>query len=96
MRVYHYTSEASLSIITTSKKFCPSYLNPEMDTAFGEGWYFTDLSPDTTPNKDLELSLWTRPEPDKSKCYMAFDIDDVLLQWCRANVYRLKFRGDRK
>ena len=25
--------------IIKSNKFSPSYLNPQMDTAFGEGWY---------------------------------------------------------
>lgn len=90
MRVYHYTSEDSLLKIITSNLFHPSYLNPQMDTAFGEGWYFTDLSPDTTPNEDLEQSLWMRREPLKSKRYIAFDIDDSLLQFCRPNVYRLQ------
>lgn len=90
MKVYHYTSEYSLSIITTSSEFRPSYLNPAMDTAFGEGWYFTDLSPDTTPNDDLQKSLWMRVEPTKCQCYLAFEIDDSLLKECRPNVYRLR------
>ena len=92
MKVYHYTSKTGLSTITTSSEFHPSYLNPEMDTAFGEGWYFTDLSPDTTPNDDLQMSLWMRTgqtERTKCECYLAFEIDDELLQYCRPNVYRL-------
>ena len=90
MKVYHYTSEQSLMQIITSNLFYPSYLNPQMDTAFGEGWYFTDLDPDNTPNEDLEQSLWLRAEPVKSKRFIAFEIDKSLLQECRPHVYRLK------
>src|SRR5258707_15605703 len=90
MKVYHYTSRESLTQITTSDYFYPSYLNPQMDTAFGEGWYFTDLEPHTTPDEDLEQSIWLRREPVKSKCYVVFEIDDSLLQLCRHHVYRLK------
>lgn len=90
MVVFHYTSHESLEQIINSKDFHPSYLNPQMDTAFGEGWYFTDLHPDTTPDEDLHQSLWMRPEPLKSKRYMAFEIDNSLLQYCRPNVYRMR------
>jgi len=90
MIVYHYTSHESLMHIITSNVFHPSYLNPQMDTAFGEGWYFTDLVPHETPCEDLEQSLWMRSEPNKSRRYIAFEIADSLLQFCRPNVYRLK------
>jgi hypothetical protein len=93
MVVYHYTSHESLLAIINSNDFHPSYLNPQMDTAFGEGWYFTDLHPDTTPDEDLQQSLWMRAEPTKSKRYLAFEIDDSLLQFCRPNVYRLKMES---
>lgn len=89
MIVYHYTSEEAYNAIINSKKFKPSYLNPQMDTAFGEGWYFTNLPPETEDNK-LQQSLWMRSEPLKCKKYIAFEIDDNLLQFCRPNVYRLK------
>ncbi len=89
MIVYHYTSEDAFNIISTTRKFLPSYLNPQMDTAFGEGWYFSDLSPETEDNK-LQQALWMRSEPTKCKRYLAFEIDDSLLQYCRPNVYRLK------
>ncbi|MGV8017877.1 MAG: HYD1 signature containing ADP-ribosyltransferase family protein [Ignavibacteria bacterium] len=90
MKVYHFTSEDSLSKIISTNKFYPSYLNPQMDTAFGEGWYFTDLNPDTTPDEDLQQALWLRKEPIKSKRYIAFEIHDSLLQYCRPHVWRLK------
>ena len=90
MKVYHYTSKENLDKIINSKLFYPSYLNPQMDTAFGEGWYFTDLDPDTTPNDDLEQQLWMKKESIKSKTYLAFEIDNSLLNYCRPNVYRLK------
>lgn len=93
MIVYHYTSHESLVRIINSNDFHPSYLNPQMDTAFGEGWYFTDLHPDTTADDDLHQALWMRPEPLKSKRYLAFEIDNSLLQYCRPNVYRLRLES---
>jgi len=88
--LYHYTSQESLTQIITSKLFYPSYLNPQMDTAYGEGWYFTDLKPDTTPDEDLQQSIWMRPEPLKCRGYIAVEIDDSLLENCRHHVYRVK------
>lgn len=90
MKVYHYTSQESLTNIISSSHFYPSYLNPQMDTAFGEGWYFTDLDPNTTPDEDLQQALWLRKEIIKSKRYIEFEIDSSLLQYCRPHVYRLK------
>jgi len=90
MIVYHYTSHESLTQIITSNELHPSWLNPQMDTAFGEGWYFTDLEPHLTPCEDLEMSLWMRREPVKSRTYLAFEIHDSVLQKCRPNVYRLR------
>jgi hypothetical protein len=93
MIVYHYTTNESLQLIVNSNDFHPSYLNPQMDTAFGEGWYFTDLPPETTPDNDLQQSLWMRKEPDKCKRYLAFEIDDSLLEYCRPHVYRLRIEA---
>lgn len=90
MVVFHYTSHDSLIQIITTSQFHPSYLNPAMDTAFGEGWYFTDLHPDQTPDDDLHQALWMKSEPNKSKRFISFEIDDSLLEFCRANVFRLK------
>ncbi|MCK4352572.1 hypothetical protein KAW65_04100 [candidate division WOR-3 bacterium] len=89
MIVYHYTSIEAYNNIISSKKFFPSYLNPQMDTAFGEGWYFTKLSPETE-DKKLQNAIWLKDEPTKCKRYLAFEIDDSLLHYCRPNVYRLK------
>ena len=89
MIVYHYTSADSLTQIVTSNLLYPSYLNPQMDTAFGEGWYFSNLPPETEDGK-LQRALWMKDEPVKSKRYLAFEIDDSLLQRCRPNVYRLR------
>jgi hypothetical protein len=90
MEVYHYTSHESLLQIIASNDLHPSWLNPQMDTAFGEGWYFTNLEPNTTPCEDLEQSLWMKKEPIKSRRYIKFEIHDSLLQFCRPNVYRLR------
>ena len=93
MKVYHYTSHESLTQIITSNELYPSWLNPQMDTAFGEGWYFTDLEPNVTPCEDLEMSLWMRREPTKSRRYVCFEVHDSLLQKCRPHVYRLRIEA---
>ena len=93
MKVYHYTSHESLTQIIVSNELHPSWLNPQMDTAFGEGWYFTNLEPHITPCEDLEMSLWMRREPVKSRRYIAFEIHDSLLQYCRPHVYRLRIEA---
>lgn len=88
-KVYHYTSVDSLTKIISTSSFFPSYLNPQMDTAFGEGWYFTDLPPET-PDADLQQALWMRIENEKSRRYLAFEIHPDLLEYCRPHVYRLR------
>ena len=93
MKVYHYTSHESLTQIINSNELFPSWLNPQMDTAFGEGWYFTDLEPHVTPCEDLEMSLWMRREPNKSRRYIAFEIHNSILEYCRPHVWRLRIEA---
>jgi hypothetical protein len=89
MKVYHYTSQESHLTIISERTFYPSCIEASLDSTYGEGWYFTTLSPET-PNDELEQLLWQRSEPRKSKKYLVFEIDDSLLQPCRAHVFRLK------
>lgn len=88
MIFYHYTANDTLMKILEKGKFKPSFFKP-MDTAYGEGWYFTDLHPDITTDAFLCQQLWMSPQPTKSRCYLEFDIDPSLMIACRANVYLL-------
>ncbi|MCD4792925.1 MAG: hypothetical protein K8R54_06820 [Bacteroidales bacterium] len=86
--VYHYTSKESLRSIIQTKIFDPSYLSPELDTAYGKGHYFTDLPPNTN-DKIISKRLWNIDDTNKIESYLAFEIDKSLLEDCRQNVYRL-------
>ena len=46
MALYHYTTETRHDQILQSGKFKPA-TDTQYDAAYGEGWYFTDLDPDT-------------------------------------------------
>lgn len=85
--LYHYTTEEGYKGIRSSGKLIPSYRYNNLDTAHGEGHYFTNKPP-TTYDDDL-FDLWGNKLPNRVRAYVAFLIDDSLVQWCRDGVYRL-------
>ncbi|MBO3763062.1 MAG: hypothetical protein QXS21_00460 [Thermoproteota archaeon] len=88
MIVYYYTSKSEYDQIIRTKEFRPSYFLKVVDASYGEGWYFTDLSP-TTPNAVLYSHLWYQPMPKLVERFLAFDINPNFLQNVRPHVYRL-------
>lgn len=88
MIVYYYTSKDEYDKIMKTKEFEPSYFLRVIDASYGEGWYFTDLSP-TTPNVELYHYLWYQPMPERVERFLVFDIDPHFLQNVRPHVYRL-------
>jgi hypothetical protein len=88
MFVYYYTSKSEYDEIMRTKEFRPSYFLRVVDASYGEGWYFTDLSP-TTPNSVLYYYLWHQSMPERVEYFLVFDIDPNLLQNVRPHVYRL-------
>jgi len=88
MKVYHYTTKKSLTSIINSKIFTPSVLSPLLDSAYGKGHYFTDLSPESE-DITISRSLWNSSNTNKIEAYISFEIEESLLQECRQNVYRL-------
>ena len=102
MRVYHYTTEESLNLMISSKKFIPSSFITSDDSQYGPGWYFTDLSP-LTNIITLLYHLWKIRDGGgtraisyafKAKKYLEYEIDSKYLDLCRPNVYRLKKKNN--
>jgi hypothetical protein len=88
MIVYHYTSDEACNEIIRANEFRPSFFSTTFDAAYGEGWYFTDLPPNTR-DEELYRHLWGQHVPQRVRCYLEFDIDGGLLQNTRLHVYRL-------
>ncbi len=87
MVVYHYTTRAGLSKIIRTRRFIPSFFSTALDAIYGDGWYLTDLPPSRS-NQDL-YQLWGQALPERTRGYLAFDIDSDFLEETRPHVYRL-------
>lgn len=88
MIVYYYTSKSEYDEIMKTKELRPSYFLRVIDSSYGEGWYFTDLSP-TTSSIELCHHLWYQPMFERVERFLVFDIDSRLLQNIRPHVFRL-------
>lgn len=90
MIVYHYTSKESFDEIKRTGEFKPSNPWTTMDAAYGFGWYFTDLDPDTC-DMELTYNCWRNTNVlNKVQYYFKFDIDASILQKCREHVYMVR------
>lgn len=89
-RFYHYTSEDAIRQILDSGVLRPSYFS-QYDTAHGEGWYLTDLSPENA-DVDLQEKLWGASVPHKVRCYIAFDIDERYIIECEKHKYLVSLK----
>jgi hypothetical protein len=87
---YHYTTKSALNNIVNTQRFTPSYLEKTLDSTFGEGHYFTDLPPESS-DIILTKTLWLKEHTEKINAFIAFEIDDSILEKCtnRRSVYRL-------
>ena len=93
MRVYHYSSKASLDSIEGTGEFFPSSFLTSDDAMYGTGWYFTNLPPSAS-DEVLFSSLWGTSYPsvniqNRVESYLEFEIDDSLIDECRSNVFKL-------
>ena len=61
MIVYHYTEERAYNEIIETNEFKPSNFSTSLDCTYGEGWYFTDLTPNMS-NQEL-CQLWGQLVP---------------------------------
>ena len=89
MIVYHYTTEKSFKQIIRTKQFKPSNPWTTMDSAYGTGWYFTDLSPDIC-DMTIAYYCWRNTSDDvlkRTEYYLKFNIDSGILKNPREHVY---------
>ncbi|MCK5581894.1 MAG: hypothetical protein KAJ18_11545 [Candidatus Omnitrophica bacterium] len=88
-KVYHYTTKEAYDEIMRTKQLLPSSPWTTMDSAYGTGWYFTDLGPDQC-DMSVAYYCWKNANLiDKVRYYLAFDIDDSILKSCRAHVWMI-------
>ncbi|MBI3244225.1 MAG: hypothetical protein HYZ49_18245 [Chloroflexi bacterium] len=82
--LYHYTSAAGLAGILASEAILPS-LGTGPNAFFGEGIYFTDISPlqaAATPSYKLSRALTTTPwNNDKMTAFVAVDVSGLTVKW---------------
>jgi hypothetical protein len=83
MIIYHYTTKECYDEIRRAGQFRPSSPWTTMDAAYGTGWYFTDLGPDTC---DIAVAYhcWQNPDLlERVQYYLSFEIDASILKRCR-------------
>jgi hypothetical protein len=90
-RYYHYTTIENLKRILNSGCLKPSYFS-QHDTMHGEGWYLTDLTPKNSDTA-LQKVLWNSNVPKKTRCYVAFNIEETLIKQCKSHVYLIKLES---
>jgi hypothetical protein len=89
MIVYHYTTEDGLNLINKTGVLQISNAETTMDAAYGDGWYFTDISPDKC-NFSVASLCWQKASEDvlkRTEYYLKYDIDSDILIKCREHVY---------
>ena len=87
MIVYHYTSKQSFDEIIGTNQFKPSDPWTTMDARFGEGWYFTDLGPNTC-DMAIMYHCWKDTSVlERVEYYLKFDIDNSILESHREHVF---------
>ncbi|HBC47207.1 MAG TPA: hypothetical protein DCZ43_09190 [candidate division Zixibacteria bacterium] len=87
MRLYHYTSEANYQSIIRSKTIMPSNPWTTMDSAYGTGFYFTDLGPNKCEMLVMSRCWNNINVSDRVQYYLEFEVDLSLIRKCRDNVY---------
>jgi hypothetical protein len=95
MVLYHYTSKAAFDEIMRTKTLQRSKPWTAMDSFYGEGWYFTDLPPNTCNAWTIaycwrSLSVYSRVES-----YLKFDIPEDIPSHCRDHVYMINLWDNR-
>lgn len=89
MMLYHYTSKVAFDEIQRTKLLNRSDPWTTMDSSYGAGWYFTDLTPDKCHAWKVAHCWRNVTAFAKVECYLKFDIPENLLQHCRDHVYML-------
>ena len=89
MILYHYTSKDSYVSITNCKIWNPSNGFIQQDSAYGHGWYMTDIKPEDCYGW-IAAYCWqslSREIFGKIECYLKFDVPDSMIKKGREHVY---------
>ena len=86
MSLYHYTTESRYKSILDDKKLEPS-TDTTTDAVAGQGWYFTDLPPDTC-EKILMNYCWERTTLHRRvDCYFELQVQGAQTFSVKEHVY---------
>lgn len=87
MILYHYTDQQGYySIYNSGGKLIPSDPWTTMDSAYGMGYYFTDLDP-TKCESWLAYICWRKPTYDRVRYFFSYEVASWLFTTCREHVY---------
>lgn len=89
MILYHYTTKNSYENITQSGQFARSSPLTTMDSAYGDGWYFTDLDPKKCDPMILWYCWQNVKVTERIEYYFKFDINDAIVKKCRDHVFMI-------
>lgn len=90
MRIFHYTTKSSYNSIKTTGTINQSTPWTSTDCSYGNGWYFTDLTPDKC-DMVIALQCWKDVNAlNKIESYFEFEADISALTKCRENVFIVK------
>lgn len=92
MIVYHFTTKESFDEINRTGDFKPSNPWTSMDAAYGTGWYFTSLNPDTC-DMAVAYYCWRNTSNtvlQRVEYYLKFDIESKILNKTREHVYMVR------
>ncbi|MBF0819116.1 hypothetical protein IR145_05595 [Streptococcus danieliae] len=88
-KLYHYTSDAGVEGIINSNQLHPSLkANNPKDARYGNGQYFTDISPGSLTNPQLSSKFITIPfQGNKFANYIEVDVTGLGVIKGRDGVY---------
>ena len=92
-RIYHYTTKENLLKILASKMFIASTPWGSDDSAFGPGWYFTHLTPETDDKRLAHLWLRKDLDNEEAEAYLVYEVHESFLKFYpkRGDVYKLEY-----
>lgn len=89
MILFHYTTKASYDEIKRTGNLMKSSPWTTMDSAYGDGWYFTDLGP-TTCDMAVAYHCWQNADLlERVQYFLKLEIHDSILKSCRDHVYMI-------
>src|SRR5574343_948981 len=92
MLLYHYTTKNGYETITRTGQFARSSPFTTIDSAYGDGWYFTDLDPEKCDPVILSHCWKNINVTDRIQHYLKFEINNSIVIKCREHVFMVSDR----